>query len=317
MIACFLVIYLPICSTSSVTGKTKEEETEEGSESSEEEEEEPNEEDENDEDAIGLDGQLDEDEEKFTFEFKDLSEEFRGDVATLLKSLTKKSGNYELSKAVSEQSTVGTAIVCEEGDDVFGFASILPLASYMHLDFFKGIIADLLIEVQKLPEDGETATIMSTCVGGDDADQTAVMIQGRFINLPLQLIPSLHGALVEDLEWAKKEEKSANKAKKVGTSSNSSEESVVPKFAGIEYILLLSPCTRQVEKGQDKSTFSPDITSDSSIMFDHFEDEIYFQESLASVFFRPRCADTTYAAALVPVSSLDSCVENIKMLVGE
>ena len=315
MIACFSINYFLICSISCATEKTKEEEE---SESSDDEEQEPNLDEENDEDAIGLDGQLDEDEEKFTFEFKDLNEDFRGDIASLLKSLTKKSGSYELSKAVSEQSIVGTAIVCEEGDDVFGFASILPLASYMHLDFFKGIIADLLIEVQKLPEDGETSTIMSTCVGGDDADQTAMMIQGRFINLPLQLVPSLHGSLVEDLEWAKREENSASKKnKKTTTSSSSSDEAVIPKFANIEYILLLSPCTRHVEKGQDASTFSPDVTSDSSILFDHFEDEIYFQESLASVFFKPRCADTTYAAALIPVSSLSSCVENIKMLVGQ
>ena len=272
--------------------------------------------DDDDDDIIGLDGQLEEGEENFTFEFKDLSEDFRGDIATLLKSLTKKSGSYELSKAVSEQCTVGTAIVCEEGDDVFGFASILPLTSYMHLDVFKGIVADLLKEVQKLPEDGETSTIMSTCVAGDDADQTAVMIQGRFINLPLPLVPSLHGALVEDLEWAKKEE-----GEKKGTetaSSRGNADAVDPKFSDIEYILLLSPCGRQVEKGQDMKAFSPDVTGDSSsLLFDHFEDEIYFQESLASVFFKPRCADTTYVAALVPVSSLDSCVKNIKKLVGE
>ena len=296
-------------------GKKKDEEKE--SEASENE----GEDDEDEEDDIGLDGQVDEDEENFTFEFKDMNEEFRGDIARLLNSLTKKSGSDELSKAVSEQSKVGTVIVCEEGEDVFGFASMLPLASYMHLDVFKGILADLLIEVQKLPEDGETATIMSACVGGDDSGQTAVMIQGRFINLPLQLIPSLHGALLGDLEWAQNEENSVGKKKVKQTSASSGDDTAVevePKFSEIEYVLLLSPCTRQVDKGQDQSTFSPDVTNDSSsLLYDHFEDEIYFQESLASIFFKPRCADTTFAAALVPVSSLSACVEGIKKLTGE
>ena len=38
--------------------------------------------DDDDDDIIGLDGQLEEGAENFTFEFKDLSEDFRGDIAT-------------------------------------------------------------------------------------------------------------------------------------------------------------------------------------------------------------------------------------------
>ena len=65
---------------------------------------------EGDENAIHLEGNLDKEIEEFTFEFKDMHEDFYCDVSTLLGTLVKNNGSHELSHAIADQSEVGTAV---------------------------------------------------------------------------------------------------------------------------------------------------------------------------------------------------------------
>ena len=268
---------------------------------------------------IALGGQLDDSEiENFTFEFKDIVEDYANDISRLLLTLTKRGDNYELSHAIAEQGSVGTAIVCEGGDDVFAFATILPLSKYGEIDILKSIVGDLLDEMKKLPADGETATIISACVGGEEASHTAIMIHGRYMNLPISLIPNLHGQLLDDINWARDEESRGNSLIEKGSTTeiNDDGKAKAAMYSNVEYILLLSQCSRHAQQDGNLTELSVDVTGDSSILFEHFEDEIYCQESLASVIFSPKCADTTVIAALIPISSLSTCSKNLRVMLG-
>ena len=123
------------------------------------------------------------------------------------------------------------------------------------------------------------------------------MVHGRFINLPLKLIPHLHRNLLEDLEWIKSQKTSGESGitKKRSSGKDSSESNssglstaekesdkpsveVVDAFFGIENILILAPCSGRENASSSNSTASShDVTGDSSVMFDNFEDEIFFQ----------------------------------------
>lgn len=288
------------CEDKKVDEDDEQEEEDDEDENEDSDNDDPDEEDDDDEDAIRLEGTVEKDIEQFTFEFKDMHENFYSDIATLTATLVKQSGSYELSHAIADQCNVGTVIVCEEGDDVFAFASILPLSNYLHLEVINSIIRDISTELDNLDPEGMTATIMKSCIAGADTCLTGIMLQGRFMNLPLTLIPPLHRQLLVDVTWARDEEKKNKVDKNV--------------FSKLEYVLLLSPCSRQVANGQEAQ--SPDITGDSSLLFDYFEDEIYFQESLASIMFKPKCAGVTFAVALVPLSSIDSCIESLKNMLS-
>ena len=67
--------------------------------------------------------------EEYTFEFNDMREGFTEGICTLLntKYIVNPTTAYSLAQSVAAQSVVGTAIVCEGAEDVFAFATVLPL----------------------------------------------------------------------------------------------------------------------------------------------------------------------------------------------
>jgi hypothetical protein len=78
-------------------------------------------------------------------------------------------------------------------------------------------------------------------------------------------------------------------------------------------VLLLVPCS--LEQGQEVAKKTcVDITGNNSVMFDSFEDDIYFQESLCSYAFKISTAEATLAGLLVPMSSLPKCITHIKAM---
>jgi hypothetical protein len=82
-------------------------------------------------------------------------------------------------------------------------------------------------------------------------------------------------------------------------------------IAGMANVLLIVPCT--MEKGQEVAKKTcVDITGNSSVLFDSFEDDVYFQESLAAYAFKATNSESTLAAVVLPVSSLPSCIKQIQ-----
>lgn len=78
-------------------------------------------------------------------------------------------------------------------------------------------------------------------------------------------------------------------------------------------VLLIVPCA--MEKGLEvaKNT-CVDIAGNNAVLFDSFEDDIYFQESVLSYAFKSSHSESTVAFLLVPVSALPSCVSQISAL---
>ena len=85
---------------------------------------------EGDEDGIGLDNsKVEHISEEYTFEFNDMREGFTESITTLLKArfIPNPKAAYQVACDITSQTAVGTVIVCEGGDDVFAFATVLPL----------------------------------------------------------------------------------------------------------------------------------------------------------------------------------------------
>lgn len=176
------------------------------------------------------------------------------------------------------------------------------------------------------------------------------MLHGRYMNLPLKLITPLHTNLMEDFRWAQTQESAA--ASVTSASSCASESaSSTGVFSKIELILLVAPCSRQGTKciliitstsyRSNSSVFgtklhfhftyhltqritrvitgssasSADVTGDSTLLFHNFEDEIFCQESVATVIFTPSTSSSSHVAAVIPLSSFDTCLSALsKML---
>jgi hypothetical protein len=104
-----------------------------------------------------------------------------------------------------------------------------------------------------------------------------------------------------------------------GDGSSAEEHS---DFKTITQMLLLTPCTMSVQnRSIDKATSGKgsiqDITGSTAVIFDNFEDEIYFQESSLAFYFQPSSTHISLplCAMLVPVSSLEKCVREIQKLI--
>lgn len=84
-------------------------------------------------------------------------------------------------------------------------------------------------------------------------------------------------------------------------------------FVGMAFVLLIVPCA--MESGQEVAKKTcVDIKGNNSVLFDSFEDDVYFQESLCAYAFKSANSENTLAALLVPMSSLISCVSQIQAL---
>jgi hypothetical protein len=137
------------------------------------------------------------------FDFNDMKEEYSYGIAKMLKHLNSNEPDaLKLAEVISHQDVVGTAVCCDEGNDVFAYATVLPLQMVKDDENFGPIISDLLSACTKLPPSEEKDTIVSH-IGGAKVPSTGLFLHGRFMNLPLQLCGALHSNLVDDVNWAK------------------------------------------------------------------------------------------------------------------
>jgi hypothetical protein len=134
------------------------------------------------------------------------------------------------------------------------------------------------------------------------------------------LIGPLYDNILEDINWAKSKAEKVKENMEKGQSLSSPPPLGVDRFSDIEYVVIFSPCSRGTGSSKAQSSQSVDITGDSSMLFDNFEDEIFCQESVATVYFRPSNAGSSQnsgiAAALLPVSSLSTCIREIKKMIA-
>lgn len=130
-----------------------------------------------------------------------------------------------------------------------------------------------------------------------------VFLHGRYVNLPVELVPHLHRNLLDDVAWAR-------------SNDNPEPNSA---FRELSTCLLLAPVSLATGQRAPIKGQCINITgSSSAVMFDHFENDIFSQESKCSLLFKPAYgpAEGLCVAALIPVSVMRStCLSSITQLI--
>lgn len=263
---------------------------------------------------IRLQGAVEHISEEFTFEFNDMRDEFANGICTLLRSLVMNPTHaYTLASAISAQTIVGTAIVCEGEHDVFAFATVLPIARQKSGPLFQ-ILQHLRLGLVALNSPERRCSpgieLMTECVAGAQGGVTGIFLHQRFSNLPLELIAHLHRNLDEDLGWAQQLHDS-------DSDGNAAQE--ISEFKSLQFVILIACC--EMQQGTTKIDLGPantvsDVSGSPSLLFHNFEDESYFQEAICTVLFKPAQSEHTLCASLIPVASLRRCVQQISSLVS-
>lgn len=258
--------------------------------------------------------------EQYTFEFKDMKEAFSEGICTLLQHsfLDNPTHAYELATHITAQETVGTVVVCEDGDDVFAFATICPLYKIksVSIDKFTTSLSS------SLRGSNDNSSLMQSYLTGEMKKHCGLLIHRRFANLPLQLVSHLHSNLNDDMSWA------ASLLDKLDDAGDSTSAQDHIDFKNIDHMILFSACgvldttsnhDKKRKKGEDSSSSGNnnaiDVTGSSSVILDYFEDDVYFQESLCSFYFKPSGANTPFVASLISVKSLAKIAATIVSLV--
>ena len=251
--------------------------------------------------------------EEYTFEFNDIKEAYTESICSLLRLsgyMPNSQHAYNLALEVVSESSVGTAVVCEGAEDVFAFGSATPLAAVS-----KNSLSPVNILLKELKNhlatinNKETTAFYSRLLDNSRSAETIVLLHRRFTNMPLQLLSTLHRNVVEDVLWAKKGGKA--------------------EFKAIDFVLTFcvvldggnGDCGSKKKKAEGGSSSgsgnksSGVVTGNSSLMFESFEDEPYFQQSDHSVRFKSAAMPAhSIVVCAVPIAALDKCLVEIDKL---
>ncbi|GLE02026.1 hypothetical protein PINS_up010864 [Pythium insidiosum] len=166
-----------------------------------------------------------------------------------------------LANIVVSQAAVGTMVCVDGEDDVYGFITALGLQRYASETSVQQIVQYV---TKRCPADDAARfqQLLST-------RRVALVVNERLVNLPYQLVPHVHSALHQDIEWAIEE---------------SAEGADAFQF---DYFLILSSCTMEgaassKPKGKKKAKTETFLAATAK-MFSNFEDE--FLEPEADVTF--------------------------------
>ncbi|KAJ0411278.1 hypothetical protein ATCC90586_004194 [Pythium insidiosum] len=165
-----------------------------------------------------------------------------------------------LANVIVSQAAVGTMVCVDGEDDVYGFITALGLQRYASETSVQQIVAYV---TKRCPADDAARfqQLLST-------RRVALVVNERLVNLPYQLVPHVHSALHQDIEWAVAE---------------SAEGAEAFQF---DYFLILSSCTMEgasSSKPKGKKKAKTEFLAATAKMFSNFEDE--FLEAEADVTF--------------------------------
>ena len=172
------------------------------------------------------------------FLFCDMSETYFHGLSSLLQnsSTIYQAHASELADQVIENVAIGTLIAQDKDDAVYGFASVISFTTYQQsesIQFIKKYILDHCPDNKR----DELSVILS----GTTKKPAGLMLHGRMINLPMELVGTLQDQLYQDLEWAK------------DNADENERESL--KFG---LFVRIAPCTQE----------------QSSFIYRYFEDEV-------------------------------------------
>ena len=148
---------------------------------------------------------------------------------------------------------------------------------------------------------GEGQSELQSCLLGANREKTGVYLHGRFVNLPVQLIPPLHTNLKEDMQW-------------LITQSTTASSSTSQLFAQIQHLLMIVPCSddpsQQLKKGSCRN-----VTGSSSLLLSNFEDDIFHSHSTCSLQIQFTKSSSSCCVILLPLVKVGRCIEEIQQLI--
>jgi protein BCP1 len=167
-----------------------------------------------------------------------------------------------LADAVVGQVSTGTMVCVEGEDDVYGFITALSLERYAQETSVQQIVQYV---TKKCPpaELPRLQQILST-------KSVGLVVNERMVNLPYQLVPAIHSALHEDIEWA---------------IENEDTPELRASFQ-FDYFLLLASCAVEKSGSGGKGSKKTKTAYEQTAKFFHnFEDEFLEQEAELSFSF--------------------------------
>jgi hypothetical protein len=251
------------------------------------------------EDEIRLDGAIHES-IPITFEFSDMRVEQTEGICLLLRGLlSNPTDAYRAACSITAQTVVGTVVCCEGENDVFALATVLPVVT--HADdaggvgkLLKGVEVAAAELVSKGGAGAASGQRILDALSEAAAATTGLFLHVRISNLPLGLVSPMHRNLQEDLAWAREQQEG--------------------DFTALSSLLLLS--RGSLSDSCDLGKGAVDVTQNSAVLFDCFDDEIMAQEAVASILYRPsHSSGSPVVASLVPLATIPKAVQAITELV--
>lgn len=163
--------------------------------------------------------------------------------------------------AIVNQVATGTMVCVEGEDDVYGFITALSLKRYAAEPSVQQVLQYV---TKKCPAD-ELARFQSIL----NAKSVGLLVNERMVNLPYQLVPAIHSALHEDIEWAIENEETAE----------------LRRSFELDYFLVLASCSVEKsggassgKKGGNKKAKTTQYEQTAKF-YHNFEDEFLEQEA--------------------------------------
>mmetsp|Transcript_8164 Transcript_8164/g.19708 ORF Transcript_8164/g.19708 Transcript_8164/m.19708 type:complete len:325 (-) Transcript_8164:66-1040(-) len=137
------------------------------------------------------------------FTFCDMHEKYFHGLKTLLTGTSPIYGAQSsgLADMMIKNVSVGT-VISTEGDDegtIFGYASVLNLTTYQEEPAIQAL-KKICLEKCPAAHKPELEVVLS----GKTKRPAGIYLQGRMVNLPLEIVEVLHQQLVLDMDWAVK-----------------------------------------------------------------------------------------------------------------
>ena len=206
----------------------------------------PDDDDDDDDDILNVD-----------FTFCDMDEKYFHGIKSVLHSSSPfyHPHSSSLSDLMIDNVTIGTVVSTSMEDvhepDVFGFASVLNLNTYQQQEAIQSIQQFC---VQHCPDTSQTKEL-ELCCSGTTKRPVGLLLHGRMINMPMEIVYVLHEQLVQDMDWAIAQ-----------TNTDDTEDE--RKAHDFGAFLRLAPAERDHKSNNDSSNHS-------MILYKYFDDEIF------------------------------------------
>lgn len=184
-----------------------------------------------------------------------------------------------LAELIAKQAEVGSMIKSE--DQLLGFISVVNLHKHKDAPVVQQLTKFLLARA-----DAATRPKLQALLD-DEKAPLGLLVHERMVNLPPQLVPSLHKCFLQDLDWA---------------TSDKNKDMTRAERAAFKFknYLLLTRCIAVAEpKGAKKSKESKSSSS-STDTFLKFEDELYLERAELSFSFASKPKDVSSEMGKVP-----------------